>query len=81
MLGADARQFPQERGSGSIAFYAHEGIPFTWLVDPVARTLEVYRLEAGRWVLVGAHAGAEVVRAEPFAEVELGLSALWPNPA
>src|SRR5262249_14626112 len=29
--------------------YAREGVRHLWLVDPVARTLEVYRLEGERW--------------------------------
>jgi len=48
-----------------------------WLVDPDARTLEVLRLESGRWLLVASHAGSEAVRAEPFGEIELELAALW----
>ena len=42
-----------------------------------ARTLEVLRLENGRWTILATHAGADVVRAEPFAEVDLDLSSLW----
>ena len=29
--------------------YAHYGVPFAWLVDPMAWTLEAYKLEAGAW--------------------------------
>jgi Uma2 family endonuclease len=60
-----------------LAIYAREGVAFAWLVDPVAQTLEVLRLEAGRWVLLSAHAGSEIVRAEPFVEIELTLESLW----
>lgn len=60
-----------------LAIYAREHVAFAWLVDPIARTLEVLRLEAGHWVLLSAHAGAEVVRAEPFTEIELPLASLW----
>ena len=48
-----------------------------WLLDPLARTLEVLRLENGRWTILATHAGAEVGRAEPFEAVELELRALW----
>jgi hypothetical protein len=48
-----------------------------WMVDPIARTLEVLRLESGRWTIVAVHAGPEVVRAEPFDGVDLDLSLLW----
>lgn len=45
--------------------------------EPLQETLEVYRLEAGRWVVVGTHAGEEIVRAEPFDAVELRLARWW----
>ena len=60
-----------------LAVYARERVAHSWLVDPVARTLEVLRLEADRWVIVSSHAGRESVRAEPFSVVELALSDLW----
>jgi len=63
-----------------LAIYAREGVASAWLVDPLAQTVEVYRLEGGRWVLLAAHGGAEVVRAEPFHDVELQLAALWSAP-
>jgi Uma2 family endonuclease len=57
--------------------YAREGVQHLWLVEPVARTLEVYRREGLRWVSVGSHAGAARVRAEPFSAAELDLGLLW----
>jgi Uma2 family endonuclease len=60
-----------------LAIYARELVAHAWLIDPLARTLEVLRLEEGRWVILGTHAGSEMVRAEPFAETDLGLAALW----
>ena len=41
------------------------------------KTLEVYRLESGRWVVASTHAGDEQVRAEPFAAVELEIARWW----
>ena len=61
--------------------YAREGVAHAWLIDPLAQTLEVFRLENGRWVLAAAHAGDEVVRAEPFVEIDLELRLLWSEPA
>ncbi|HSY22603.1 MAG TPA: hypothetical protein VK841_10840 [Polyangiaceae bacterium] len=43
----------------------------------MARTLDVLRLENGRWVLLATHAADARVRAEPFDAVELELGALW----
>jgi Uma2 family endonuclease len=60
-----------------LAIYAREGVPWAWLIDPLARTLEVLKLENGRWTILATHAGTEVVRAEPFEAIELELAALW----
>lgn len=57
--------------------YAREHVAHLWLVDPILRTLEVYRLDGPRWIVVSTHGGAETVRAEPFEAVELDLSRWW----
>ncbi len=57
--------------------YAREGVRHLWLVDPITRTLEVYRLDGRRWVVASTHGGAEVVRAEPFAELEIDINRWW----
>jgi Uma2 family endonuclease len=60
-----------------LKIYARAEVAHAWLVDPLARTLEVLRLDNGRWTIVATHAGDEAVRAEPFGDVELELRALW----
>jgi Uma2 family endonuclease len=57
--------------------YAREKVAFLWLLNPRTRTLEVYRLSEGRWLLLATYEGAAGVRAEPFDAVELELSPLW----
>jgi Uma2 family endonuclease len=57
--------------------YAREQVGHVWLVDPIARILEVYRLDGGQWVDVGAYGGEELVRAEPFSAVEMDMSQWW----
>jgi Uma2 family endonuclease len=57
--------------------YAAAGVPHLWLVNPTARTVEVYRMADGRWLLLATHEGAQQVRAEPFEAVELDLAPLW----
>lgn len=57
--------------------YARAGVAHAWLVDPTARTLEAYRLESGAWRLVGTWRDDARARIEPFAAIELELSALW----
>jgi Uma2 family endonuclease len=58
-------------------FFAAAGIAHLWLVDPLAMTLEAYRLEGARWLLLRTWAGEDRVRAEPFEAIELRLAALW----
>jgi len=57
--------------------YADGGVGHLWLVDPLLQTLEVYRLEAGRWVVAATHAGDAVARAEPFDVIDLRLGRWW----
>ncbi len=57
--------------------YARAGVPNLWIVDPITRTLEVYRLEDGRWIAASAYGGNEPVHAEPFDAVALELGRLW----
>lgn len=57
--------------------YATEGVAYLWLVDPLMKTLEVYRLENQRWVVASTHAGSDPCRAEPFEAVELDMTRWW----
>lgn len=66
--------------SRKMRIYAREGVMHLWLLDPLVRTLEVLRLEGGRWVLIATHTDADVVRAEPFEAIEIDLTSLWPTP-
>ena len=60
-----------------LGIYAREGVSHMWLIDPLERTLEVLRLENGRWTILGVHGGNETVSVEPFTETELRLGDLW----
>jgi Uma2 family endonuclease len=57
--------------------YARTGVRWVWLLDPLARTLEVFALGDGKWVLEASHLGDIAVRAEPFEAIEVDLAALW----
>ena len=57
--------------------YAREGVGHAWLLHPGERTLEVLRLESGRWAILATHADDAVVRAEPFEAVAIDLLPLW----
>jgi Uma2 family endonuclease len=60
-----------------LAIYARENVRHAWLIDPLARTLEVLRLENGRWTILLTASDLATVRAEPFEAIELELSFLW----
>jgi Uma2 family endonuclease len=48
-----------------------------WVVDPATRTLDVFKLESGRWVLLASFAEDDRVRAEPFQDLEIELGNFW----
>lgn len=57
--------------------YAREHVGHLWLVDPILRTLEVYRLEGQRWVVASTHGDTDRIRAEPFEALEIDMSRWW----
>ena len=64
-----------------LPLYASRGVRHAWPVDPLAKTLEVHTLgDNGKWREVHVHRETEVVRAPPFAAIEIELAALWRPP-
>jgi Uma2 family endonuclease len=57
--------------------YAEHGVGWLWFVDPLARTLEVFALRDGAWVLIAALHDEAEVRVAPFDAVGFALGALW----
>ena len=57
--------------------YARAGVRHAWLIDVDAQTLEAYRLDGERWLLLGVWAGSEVARIEPFESMDFPLERLW----
>jgi Uma2 family endonuclease len=56
--------------------YAREGVAYAWLVEPEQQVLDARKLVNGQWVVL--EIGEEdVVRVEPFQEVEIDLRLLW----
>jgi len=58
--------------------YAHYGVPYAWLVDPVEQTLEVYGLDGSTWVKGGFFSGTDQVVAPPFEAIRIDLGSFWP---
>lgn len=65
-----------DRGK-KMRIYRRESVGHVWLIHPLMQTLEVYRLEAGGWLLVESYEGDATIRAEPFEALELALGSLW----
>ena len=65
--------------SRKLRVYARERVGHVWLLDPLDRTLEVFRLNGeGQYVLLTVFGPDDArVRAEPFDAIELDLSRLW----
>lgn len=57
--------------------YARERVGHLWLVDPLLRTLEVFRLDGDGYRVVATWHDEAKVRAEPFEAFELDLAVLW----
>ncbi len=60
-----------------LPIYAEHGVSHVWLVDPNAKTLEVFALDGETYRFASCHAEDEVVRAVPFDAVPLELGRLW----
>ena len=58
--------------------YARHGVPFYWIVDPDAGTLEALRLTDGVWVDAGTFDASSIARVPPFEAVELEVGRLFP---
>ncbi len=60
-----------------LPIYLEHEVSWAWLVDPLARTLEVFERVAGRWTLASLHEGDATVRAVPFDAVEIEMGGWW----
>jgi Uma2 family endonuclease len=63
--------------TGKMSIYAQHTVPYLWFIDPLAKTLDAFRLENGKWVVVGLFVGSDTIRIAPFEEAEIDLNALW----
>jgi Uma2 family endonuclease len=60
--------------------YAAAGVTFAWLLDPIEKTLEVFKLTSTRpakWVLQNTFSGADPIYPEPFDALPFELDVLW----
>ena len=60
-----------------LPLYARTGVAHVWLVDPLARSLEVLALDGATYRLVASAGADEAGRFVPFEAIELELVHLW----
>jgi Uma2 family endonuclease len=58
--------------------YARHGVPYYWIVDPEARTVEAYVLAEGGYQLATRAAGSDPVSLPPLPDLALAPALLWP---
>jgi Uma2 family endonuclease len=63
--------------TSKLAVYAEFKVGHAWYIDPDARTLEVFALTGGRWLLHSTYADAAPVAAPPFEAHTFQLDVLW----
>lgn len=65
------------RRDGPLAVYAEFGVKHCWYVDPIAKTLEVFELSGGKWLIAATFKDAAPVTAPPFEVHTFPLDVLW----
>jgi Uma2 family endonuclease len=60
-----------------LPIYAAQGVAHLWLIDPILRTLEAFRLLDGHWVLETVLKDDDPARLAPFDAIGFPLADLW----
>ena len=58
--------------------HAREGVAHLWLVEPTDRTLDVFELHDGQWLLIANAKDDDPASIRPFDAITFSLGALWP---
>jgi len=61
-----------------LQMFARYGVPEYWIVDPIAQTIEIHRLEAGFYTLVQRASGDDEVRSPLLPGAVLRVRPLFP---
>jgi Uma2 family endonuclease len=57
--------------------YLKSGVKHMWIVEPEARTIEVYRATEPGWLLLETFSDDDQMKAEPFEAFAIDLSHVW----
>lgn len=58
--------------------YAEQKVPYVWILDPVLKMLEVFKLSGEHYTLLEVYAGNQRVHVPPFDAIEIDLVNIWP---
>jgi len=65
-----------DRGA-KLQLYARHDVPYYWIVDPEARSIEAYVLSEGVFGVAGRLAGADRGSLPPFPGLSIAVATLW----
>jgi Uma2 family endonuclease len=57
--------------------YRDSGVPFYWIIDPMTKVVEAYRLDGKEYVPTVTAKDDAVVRLPPFDELDIPLADIW----
>ncbi|HYR30186.1 MAG TPA: Uma2 family endonuclease, partial [Thermoanaerobaculia bacterium] len=57
--------------------YAFHQVDDAWIVDTIAKGVEIYQRQDASWLQVAMHHGTAPIRAVPFDAEEINLAPLW----
>ena len=63
-----------------LQLYARHAVPYYWIVDPTARTIEAHQLSYDAYHGAGTLSGATAVSLPPFPGLVLDARDIWPAP-
>jgi len=57
--------------------YGRYGVQYAWVIDPISRTLEAFKLVNGHWTKLADFSGEDLVAIAPFDAITISLGDLW----
>jgi Uma2 family endonuclease len=57
--------------------YRESGVTHYWIIDPSHQTIDAWRLDNGTYLSSGHGQGTDIVKLQPFPDLEIPLTRLW----